>query len=177
MRTVAAEKISEAVAELLQRACVELPDDVMEALRAAYGRELAPLARTLVEMLIKNAEIARRERIPVCQDTGVTNVFIEIGGEVQVSGGTLVEAVNEGIRRGTREGYLRCSMVGDPLRRENTGDNTPGMVYVFPVGGEVLRIHVAPKGAGCENMSRSKMLIPADGREGVVRFVVEAVKE
>lgn len=177
MRTVLAEEISAVVARLLQQACVELPEDVLAALQAARAREMQPLAQTLVEMLIKNAEIAKRERIPICQDTGVTNVFVELGAEVEIQGGVLTDAVNEGIRRGTREGYLRCSMVKDPLRRVNTGDNTLGMIFVLPVPGEVLRIHVAPKGAGCENMSRSTMLIPADGREGVVKFVVEAVKK
>lgn len=177
MRTVLAEEISAVVARLLQQACTELPEDVVEALKAAQAREMQPLARSLVEMLIKNAEIAKRERIPLCQDTGVTNVFVEMGSEVRVEGGTVIDAVNEGIRRGTREGYLRCSMVGDPLRRVNTGDNTPGMIFVLPVAGEVVRIHVAPKGAGCENMSRVGMLIPADGREGVINFVVESVRK
>jgi len=177
MRIIEAEEITATVARLLQQACTELPEDVVEALRAARAREMQPLAQSLVDMLIKNAEIAKRDRIPICQDTGVANVFIELGAEVHIAGAALGDAVNEGIRRGTREGYLRCSMVRDPLRRVNTGDNTPGVLFVLPVPGEVVRIHVAPKGAGCENMSRSTMLIPADGREGVVRFVVEAVKK
>jgi len=177
MRIIEAEEITAAVARLLQQACTELPEDVVEALQAARMREMQPLAQTLVDMLIKNAEIAKRDRIPICQDTGVANVFVELGAEVHIAGAALDEAVNEGIRRGTREGYLRCSMVRDPLRRGNTGDNTPGTLYIFPVPGTTVRIHVAPKGAGCENMSRSTMLIPADGREGVVRFVVEAVQK
>ncbi len=177
MRIVDATQITETVARLLQQACMELPDDVVAALHAARTAELQPLAQSLVDMLIKNAEIAKRDRIPICQDTGVANVFVELGAEVHIAGAVLDDAVNEGIRRGTRDGYLRCSMVRDPLRRENTGDNTPGTVYILPVPGTTLRIHVAPKGAGCENMSRSTMLIPADGRDGVVQFVVEAVRK
>jgi fumarate hydratase subunit alpha len=175
MRTIQAQSITDAVAELLIDACIDLPDDVEQALRDALARETQPLAQSILTSILDNSRIAREKRLPICQDTGVTNVFIDLGADVRIAGGTLHDAVQDGIREGTARGLLRNSIVNDPLRRENTGDNTPGVVFVTPVPGDALRIAVAPKGAGCENMSRSTMLRPADGRQGVVDFVVETV--
>jgi fumarate hydratase subunit alpha len=175
MRTIHAQAITDTVARLLADACIDLPDDVEQALRAALARETQPLPQSILEAVLENARIAREKRLPICQDTGVTNVFVDLGADVHVEGGSLVDAVHDGIRQGTRAGLLRNSIVNDPLRRVNTNDNAPGVVFVQPVPGDRVRIIVAPKGAGCENMSRSTMLRPADGREGIVEFVIETV--
>ncbi len=175
MKTVHVDQIRETVAALLEDACINLPADVEEAVRAAGERETQPRARHILEVVLENAALARRDRIPICQDTGVTNVFVELGADVRITGGLLGDAINDGIREGTRHGYLRCSIVNDPLRRVNTGDNAPGVIVVQPVAGELLRITVCPKGAGCENMSRISMLRPADGRDGITQFVLDTV--
>jgi len=177
MKTVHVDLIRKTVAALLEDACINLPADVEAALRAALERETQPRARHILEVVLENAALARRDRIPICQDTGVTNVLVELGAAVQIAGGLLEDAVNDGIREGTRQGYLRCSMVNDPLRRVNTGDNAPGVLVVQPVAGEMLRITVCPKGAGCENMSRAIMLCPADGRAGITKFVLDTISQ
>ena len=175
MREISAEHIAETVATLVVDACVCLPDDIRDAFVRARAEETDPGARAILDILLENADLARESKLPICQDTGVDVVFAELGSDVHISGGLLIDAINEGIRLGTRNGYLRTSMVNDPLRRVNTGDNTPGMIYTIPVAGDRLRITVAPKGAGCENMSRCTMLKPADGKEGVRRFILETV--
>ena len=176
MRDVRYEDIVETVRRLCIEANCELPWEVQLALRRALDVEESPEGKEVLRQILENAEIAMRERLPICQDTGIVEVFVEIGQDVRVVGGHLIEAINEGVRRGYEEGLLRKSVVEHPLRRRNTGDNTPAVVNVEIVKGERLRLIVAPKGAGSENMSRAAVLPPAAGREGVVRFVLETVE-
>lgn len=175
MRTVQAAAVTDAVARLCIKANRELPEDVRGALLRARGDEPWPLAERSLGILCDNLALAREKRLPVCQDTGLACVFIELGQEVRIDG-DLERAVNEGVRRGYSEGYLRKSVVGDPLRRVNTNDNTPAFVTVHLAAGDAFRITVLPKGFGSENMSRLKMLKPADGVQGVKDFVVETVR-
>ena len=175
MRELSAARITEAVARLCIEANTCLPASAEAALRAAREAEPWPAARGILEDLCSNLDIARATRLPICQDTGLVTVFLELGQDVHISGGGLDEAVQEGVRRGYAEGYLRKSVVRDPLRRVNTGDNTPAALKLRIVPGEGVRITVSPKGAGSENMCRIKMLTPAEGEEGVRRFVVDAV--
>jgi len=177
VREIPAERISEAVAELCVRANYCLGEDVLGALEEALDREESELGRWALEQVVRNARIAREGKFPLCQDTGLAVVFVRIGQDVRVTGGSLEEAVQEGVRRGYREGYLRKSVVRDPLRRENTGDNTPAVVHYRIVPGNGLEITLMAKGAGSENMSGVRMLTPADGAEGVKAFVVEQVRQ
>jgi fumarate hydratase subunit alpha len=163
------------VARLCVQANLELPEDVARAVAAAEAAESWPAAQNTLGILRENAAAAREGGMPICQDTGFACVFAEIGQDVHIAG-SFEDAVNEGVRRGYGEGYLRKSVVRDPLRRENTGDNTPAALTVRLVPGDGLRITVAPKGFGSENMSRLKMLKPSDGAEGVKEFVVETVR-
>ena len=174
MREIAPERIIEAVAHGVIEACCDLPQEVEEALRRARKEEPSPLARETLDILLKNAALARRERLPICQDTGVAVVFVELGEEVRVKG--LEEAINEGVRQGYEKGYLRKS-VADVLTRKNTGTNTPAIVHVKLVPGDCLRLTLLPKGCGSENMSRLAMLPPAAGLSGVKDFVLKAVAE
>ena len=167
--------LRETVASLLMEANYRIPDDILQALREAAEREQSELGRRTLEQLVRNYEIAAAERLPVCQDSGVTVVLVEMGQDVHWVGGSLYEAIQEGIREGTRQGYLRRSVVGDPLVRKNTGDNAPGVVHVELVPGDRVRVTVASKGFGSENMSALRMLTPAEGVEGVRRFVLETV--
>jgi len=176
IREIQAGIVSEAVREMCIEANTVLPDDVRRCIAGSYGREDWPRAKETLERMIENYEIAERERVPVCQDTGVACVFVELGQNVRVSG-DLSEAINEGVRRGYSEGFLRKSLVADPLRRENTGDNTPAMIYYDIVKGDKCKITVAPKGFGSENMSRVAMLRPYDGAGGVKKFVLKTVEE
>jgi fumarate hydratase subunit alpha len=176
MRTIAASQITETVATLLVDACLNLPADVEAALRAGRERETEPRAQHVLDVLLENAALARAKRLPICQDTGIATVFVDIGDAVRIEGGTLEDAINDGIRVGTRRGYLRCSMIADPLRRDNTGDNAPGAVLIRQLPGTAVHITVAPKGGGCENMSRVFMLRPSDGQDGVRRVVLETVR-
>lgn len=177
MREIDASDITAAVRRLCQEANFDLPDDVLDALRKAVEREESPTGREILRQCLQNARIAREERVPLCQDTGFAVVFLDLGQEVRIVGGDLTEAVNAGIRKGYAEGYLRKSIVADPLRRKNTSDNTPAMIHVAIVPGDRLKITVAPKGGGSENMSAVRMLAPADGEEGIKNFVVEWVKQ
>jgi len=176
VREIAAERITDTVARLCQEAAYCLPDDVVAALRAGLEREESPCGRGILQLLIENAAVACSERTPLCQDTGLAVVFADIGQEVHISGGDLVEAIHAGVRRGYTEGYLRASVVAHPLDRRNTGDNTPAIVHLQIVSGDKVRLTVAPKGAGSENMSALRMLKPADGVEAVKRLVVETVE-
>lgn len=175
MRIIEADRITEAVKRLCIRANRELPEDVQECLRSCRKREPWPLAQDTLDKIIANFELASSRQVPICQDTGMTCVFLEIGGEVHIKG-DLYGAIDEGVRQGYRDGYLRTSVVGDPLNRVNTGDNTPAMVYLEVVQGDRLGITVAPKGFGSENMSQIKMLPPSDGEGGIVDFVVSVVE-
>ena len=175
MRTVKAESITQAVRKLCIYANINLPQDICKALHHAVENEDYLPARNTLELLIKNAEIAKEQGIPICQDTGLTCVFVEIGQEVYVEG-SLEDAINEGVRQGYRDGFLRKSCVADPLNRVNTGDNTPAVIYYEITRGSMLKITVAPKGFGSENMSAVKMLVPADGIKGVKKFVIDTVR-
>jgi fumarate hydratase subunit alpha len=177
VREVAAADITRKVADLCIQACTVLPPDVLAALEAAREREESPLGRDVLTRILENAALAAREHIPMCQDTGLAVVFVELGEEIRVAGGSLGEAITEGVRQGYEEGYLRKSVVKSPLDRTNTGDNTPPVVHTEIVPGDCLKITVAAKGAGSENMSRLRMMPPADGIEAVKRFVVDTVEE
>lgn len=175
MRTIPAEKITAAVSTLCIEANTRLPADVKAALDAAEKSEPWPLAKTTLGLLQENLVVAAEKELPICQDTGMACIFIELGQEVHIEG-DLEEAVNEGVRRGYGEGYLRKSITGDPLKRANTDDNTPAFISVHLVPGDLCKISIAPKGAGSENMSRMAMLKPADGVEGVKNFILETVR-
>lgn len=175
MRTVTAAAITETVARLCIEANTRLPADVEAALAAARETEDWPSACEGLDLLQQNLAVAAKQQLPICQDTGMACVFVRLGGGVRIDG-DLVAAVNEGVRQGYEQGYLRKSIVADPLRRVNTGDNTPALLTLEWTAGETLEITVAPKGAGSENMSRLAMLKPADGEEGVRRFVLETVR-
>lgn len=177
MKEVAAADITALVSQLYQEANFVLPADVVACLRGALGREESPLGREILQTLLDNAEAAARERVPLCQDTGIAVVFVELGQGVQITGGPLREAVDAGIARATAEGYLRASVVDDPVfERKNTKDNTPAVLHVESVPGREIKITVLPKGAGSENMSRVAMLKPADGLAGLLDFIAGAVE-
>ena len=177
IRILSFETVADAVAGLCGRAACDLPGDVLAALRGGRETERGETARDLFDQYLENARIAREERMPLCQDTGFAVFFVELGGAVRLDRGTLAEALAEGTRRGYREHYLRKSIVTDPLfDRKNTTDNTPPVIHLELVPGDHLRIVLAPKGGGSENMGAVRMLKPSDGKEGVVNFVVETVR-
>jgi fumarate hydratase subunit alpha len=176
VREVTAAEIAAKVAELCIRACTVLPPDVVAAFEAAREREESPVGRDVLSRLLENARLAAAEGIPMCQDTGLAVVFVELGDDVRIAGGSLGAAIAEGVREGYEKGYLRKSVVCSPLDRRNTGDNTPPVIHNELVPGDRLKITVAAKGAGSENMSRLKMMVPADGIEAVVSFVTETVE-
>lgn len=177
MRTVETSLIRNEVKRLWMEANFELPEDVLDALKISLKKESSEMGREVLKKIIENAKIASEKKIPICQDTGFPVVFIYIGQDVRVEGGEMRIAVEEGIRQGTIEGFLRSSIVSNPLERINTGDNTPPVIHTEIVPGEILKIVVVPKGAGSENMSGLKMLKPADGKNGVKEFVVAQVKK
>lgn len=175
MRTITADKITAAVSTLCIEANTRLPADVKAALDKAEQNEPWPLAKTTLGLLQENLVVAAEKDLPICQDTGMACIFVELGQDVHIEG-DMEAAINEGVLRGYGEGYLRKSITGDPLKRANTDDNTPAFISVHLVPGEVCRISIAPKGAGSENMSRMAMLKPADGVEGVKNFILETVR-
>ena len=176
MREISAKKITEVVSRLCVEANNHLPGDMKAQIEACHAQENWPQAKEILERIIENYNIADDKNQPICQDTGVACVFLKIGQEVHIDG-DITEAVNEGVRIGYTEGYLRKSVVRDPLDRVNTGDNTPAMIYFDIVPGDKLEITVAPKGFGSENMSQIKMLRPSDGLQGVKDFVKKVVEE
>ncbi len=176
MRKINAKDITALVADMCIESNCCLNEDIEEALIAGRQKETNPIAADILSDILKNAEIARRDEVPICQDTGMAVFFVELGQEVHIVGGGLYDAINDGVRTGYREGYLRKSVVGDPIRRGNTGDNTPAVIHTEIVDGDGLKITIAPKGFGSENMSALKMLKPSDGLEGVLSFVTETVK-
>lgn len=177
MRSIQVEKVRDAVRDMCIEANYSLSPDMRCVFEKACQEEKSPLGRQILNQLSENLEIAKKDEIPICQDTGMAVVFLEVGQEVHFEGGSLEEAVQEGIRLGYTEGYLRKSVVGDPVLRVNTGDNTPGVLYYEIVPGDRVTIQVAPKGFGSENMSRVFMLKPADGIEGVKNAILTAVKD
>ena len=176
MRTIHASLLTDTIASLCVEANCRLPEDMRRSIENARNEEKWDTARGILDKIIENYNVADEKFVPICQDTGVCCVFLKMGTDVHIEG-DLVEAVNEGVRRGYRDGYLRKSVVGDPLRRVNTGDNTPAMLYTELVPGDKLELTVAPKGFGSENMSKLAMLKPSDGVEGVKDFVVKTVEE
>lgn len=176
MREITAEQVTAAVAQLAIEAAHFLPEDVEGAIRAAKKTERNPLAVQIIDEILENAEIARTRMLPLCQDTGSAVVHVEIGQDVHVIGGYLIDAINAGIRQGYGEGYLRNSIAARPFSaRANTGDNTPGIIHTEIVPGEQLRLLFMPKGGGCENMSRYQNFLPGSGKAAVVDFVCETV--
>ena len=177
IRTIRVEEITKNIKEMCIEANHFLSPDMAEAMKCAEKNEEAPLGKQILEQLQENLKIAGEDMIPICQDTGMAVVFLEIGQDVHLEGGALEDAVNEGVRQGYVEGYLRKSVVGDPLIRENTKDNTPAVLHTRIVDGDQVKIKVAPKGFGSENMSHVFMLKPAEGIEGVKDAVLTAVKD
>jgi fumarate hydratase subunit alpha len=177
MREIQTSEITDRVAQICREANFDLGADVLHALEQALEEETLPIARHVLQQIIENASIASAERVAMCQDCGVAVFFVELGQDVHVVGGDIKDAINEGVRMGYQEGYLRKSMVANPLKRVNTGDNTPAVIHFQIVPGDRLKITFAPKGAGSENMSALRMLKPADGVAGIKQFVLECIKE
>ena len=177
MRTVQVSEITENIKEMCIEANHYLSRDMEAVMERAAETEEAPLGKQILGQLRENLDIAARDMIPICQDTGMAVVFLEIGQDVHLEGGLLEDAINEGVRQGYTQGYLRKSVVGDPILRENTRDNTPAVIHTRIVAGDKVKIKVAPKGFGSENMSRVFMLKPADGLEGVKNAILTAVKD
>jgi fumarate hydratase subunit alpha len=176
MREVSFDQIVSAVKTLCMKANYDLGDDVVTAFQDSLRKENSEIGKDVLNQLMLNAEIATKERVPMCQDTGMAVFFVELGQDCHITGGSIYDAVNEGIRQGYKEGYLRNSIVKDPLDRQNTGDNTPGVIHVELVQGDHCTLHMAAKGFGSENMSRLTMLKPADGIEAVKEFILETVR-
>ncbi len=177
MKTIHTDEITKAIKEMCIEANLGLSPDMKAVFGEALEREESPIGKKILDQLAENLSIAGEEKIPICQDTGMAVVFLKIGQDVHITGDSVENAVNEGVRCGYRDGYLRKSVVGDPILRENTGDNTPAVIHYELVPGDKLEITVAPKGFGSENMSRIFMLKPADGIEGVKETVLTAVRE
>lgn len=177
MREISTEIITKNIAEMCIEANHYLTPDMKEALEKAGEKEVSPVGKKILSQLEENLKIAGEETIPICQDTGMAVVFAEIGQEVHITGGNLTDAINEGVRKGYTEGYLRKSVVSDPLERVNTGDNTPAVIHYDIVPGDKIKLTIAPKGFGSENMSRVFMLKPAEGIEGVKNAVLTAVND
>jgi len=178
MREIHVDEIREAVARLCQEATCVLPEDVAGALRKARSTEKSAVAVKVLDQIILNADLAREEMLPLCQDTGTAVVFLEIGQDVHVTGGYLLDAVHEGVGQGYTQGYLRASIVERPFsERRNTKNNTPAVVHTEIVPGDRLRILVMPKGGGCENMSRFTIMLPSAGKQGITDFVLQTVEE
>ncbi len=176
MKTIDAKIITEEIKRMVIEANYYLPKDVMQALKDAREKDDWKLSQDILDKIIENAKIADSERVPMCQDTGMVVVFVKVGQEVKIENGFIEDAINEGVRLGYEEGFLRKSVVGDPLNRVNTKDNTPAVINYEIVPGDKLNLMVAAKGFGSENMSRLKMLKPSDGIEGVKEFILETVE-
>ena len=177
MREIETGAVTKAVRDLCIEANTRLPEDHLRALRRALGAEESPLGREVIEKLLENAEVARERCVAFCQDTGYAVFFVELGSEVRFTGGEIGTAIDEGVRRGYEEGFLRKSIVRSPIDRTNTGDNTPAVVYYDLVPGDGLKLTMLVKGAGCDNMSALKMLTPAEGLPAMKEFVVETVEK
>jgi fumarate hydratase subunit alpha len=176
MRELDVRKIESAVKDLCMQSNIRLPASLEECIKKAAQNEHEPIAKSIFDDMQKNLEVAKQKNIPICQDTGTAVIFIRIGQDVHFTGGSLTQAINSGVAKGYTEGYLRCSMVADPIRRENTGDNTPPIVHCSICDGDAVEITVAPKGFGSENKSALKMFNPADTQSDIADFVVETVE-
>lgn len=177
MKEICVTDITKAVKELCISSNYYLGEDLRNTIEKAKNEESWPIAKDILDKILINADIAKKENVPMCQDTGMACVFVDLGQEVHIAGGLLEDAINEGVRQGYEEGYLRKSVVKDPINRVNTKDNTPAVIYYNIVPGDKVKIVVAPKGFGSENMSALKMLKPSDGIEGVKDFILETVKK
>ncbi len=176
MREISASDITKTVKDLCIDANYNLGQDVQDALRKMYEKEESPVSKATLKQIIDNFEIAKEGEFPICQDTGFSVFFVEMGDQVCIKDGNLFDAINEGVRQGYKDGYLRKSILADPIERKNTGDNTPAVIHMDVVKGDKLKIIIAPKGGGSENMSEVKMMKPADGVEGVKEFVIDKVQ-
>ncbi|MBD3180094.1 MAG: fumarate hydratase [Candidatus Latescibacteria bacterium] len=177
MKEIEAGRIAEVVGKLCQEANFELEDDVQEGLEKMFEEEESPAGKEVMRQILENSRIARTEKLPLCQDTGYLVVFAELGQDVHITGGGFEDAINEGVRNGYADGYLRKSILADPVRGGNTKDNTPAVIHLRLVPGDKLKLYIVPKGGGSENMSRIAMMKPADGVEGIKDFVVNGVRE
>jgi fumarate hydratase subunit alpha len=175
MREIKATQIAELVEKLCIEACCVLTDDIKSSFKSSLQTEQSPLGREILETLIENAQIAKEERSPICQDTGLTVVFVTIGQDVHIVDGFIEDAINEGVRNGYEKGYLRKSVVNCPIERKNTNDNTPAIIHYELVPGSDFNIIIAPKGFGSENKSALKMLTPSDGVAGIKKFVIDTI--
>jgi fumarate hydratase subunit alpha len=176
MRQIHFDTIAESVKQIVLKAAFDLPSDVLRRLETLHAEEDSAIGKKILYQILENAEIAAKERLPICQDTGTAVLFVQIGKDVTVTGGSLPDALNEGVRRGYDEGHLRKSIVADPLfNRVNTKDNTPASIHYDFVSGDNLTITILPKGGGCENMSNLAMLKPSDGKEGIIEFAVASI--
>jgi fumarate hydratase subunit alpha len=177
MKEISSEEVAKAVENLCISSNCVLGEDVWKVLREGLENEESPIGKEVLKEILENDRMAEQEMLPMCQDTGFTVVFVEMGQQVRISGGDFYEAINRGVSNGYRKGYLRKSVVGDPLQRKNTGDNSPSWMHIDIVPGDRLKISVMPKGAGSENMSTVKMLSPAEGVQGVKKFVLDWIRE
>ncbi|MBU0650707.1 fumarate hydratase [bacterium] len=177
MKQISANTIKEKVKELCLNSNIFLPQDVEDALKKAYENETSDLGRYALSILLDNKEIAKKEKMPLCQDTGMVIVFLEIGQDVHITDGNLYDAVNEGVKQAYKQGCFRKSIVNDPILRKNTDDNTPAVIYTDITPGDKFKIQIMPKGFGSENMSRIYMLKPSDGEKGIIDSIVDAVKQ
>lgn len=176
MREISVKEIISRVKDICIEANYDLGEDVEQALKEGYKKEESPTSKETLSQILENVQIAKQGEFPLCQDTGFAVVFVDMGDQVFVKDGNLFDAINEGVRQGYKEGYLRKSILGDPIERKNTGDNTPAVIHMNVVKGDKLKIIVAPKGGGSENMSEVKMMKPSDGVEGVKEFVIDMVR-
>jgi fumarate hydratase subunit alpha len=176
MRSISVKDITKVVKDLCIDANYDLGEDVVKALKEGLTKEESPTGKEIIQQILDNVEIAKEGEFPMCQDTGFAVFFVEMGQDVCISDGNLFAAINEGVRQGYKEGYLRKSVLSDPIERKNTGDNTPAVIHLDMVKGDKLKIIIAPKGGGSENMSEVKMMKPADGVEGVKAFVIDMVR-
>ncbi|AOM83564.1 fumarate hydratase [Salisediminibacterium beveridgei] len=176
MKTIQTKTITEHVRNLCIQAAYDLPEDVEQLIEKAYKDEVSDFGKYSLEKILSNIKLAREDQVPMCQDTGITVILVTLGQEVHISDGSLIDAINEGVRQGYKEGYLRKSVVGDPLiHRVNTGDNTPAVIHTEVVEGDELKIQILPKGAGSENMGAVKMCKPSEGLDGVADFIVNTL--
>jgi fumarate hydratase subunit alpha len=176
MRTIHVDQIRDTIAVLCWEACYYLPEDILAGFHKASESEQSPLGKSIIDQLIENAQLAAEENRPYCHDTGLTVVYAEVGQDVHIQGGSFEAAIHDGVRKGYKEGYLRNSIVGDPLLRVNTNDNTPGVIHTKIVPGDQIKFTVLPKGGGSENMSAMKFLLPGDGVNGVKKFVLDTIE-
>jgi fumarate hydratase subunit alpha len=176
MRSIHTDEIRDTVARLCWEACYYLPQDILTGFKKAEAEEISPLGKTILNQLIENAELAATEHVPYCHDTGMAVVYAEVGQEVHIVGGSFSDAIHAGVRKGYDEGFLRKSVVGDPLLRINTNDNTPAVIHTEIVAGNQIKFTLLPKGGGSENMSAMKFLLPGEGTEGVKKFVLETIQ-